>query len=232
MILLAIDTSFGSGSLALVSDQAREVVSLPAEWKSTTLHAELQQLLRRHGLNPSQIDAYAVANGPGGFTGLRIGLTTAKALAEVNGKPILTISTLEVVARAAREKLPAGFSGHLAPLLDARRGQVYAALYRPEARGFQTVIGQTVCSLQKFLAQLREVGAAETHFCGREIGLFEQTIAAEGWDSARLIAVESSLAETLASIAIPRLKAGSGVSPAGAEANYVRASDAEIFWKG
>src|SRR5262249_51636691 len=155
---------------------------LPAEWKSTTLHGELQQLLARHGLSPSQIDGYAVSNGPGAFTGLRIGLTTAKALAEVYEKPIVTLSTLEVVAWAAREKLPAGFSGHLAPLLDARRGQVYSALYSVEHQGLQKVIGQSVCALRTFLTQVRESGAGQVHFCGPEIESFEQAIREAGWE--------------------------------------------------
>jgi tRNA threonylcarbamoyladenosine biosynthesis protein TsaB len=232
MILLAIDTSYGPGSLALVRQEAREVVSLPPEWKSTTLHGELSQLLARHGLRTSEIDAYAVANGPGAFTGLRIGLTTAKALAEVHGKPILTISTLEVVAHAGRERLPARFSGHLAALLDARRGQVYASLYRELPQGLQPVIGETVCALQRFLAHAKDVASGETLFCGPEIELFEAGITEAGWERASLITVASSLADTLASLAITRLKMGLGDLPAAAEANYVRPSDAEIFWKG
>src|SRR3990172_1829154 len=112
MNLLAVDTSSGPGSLALARDDGWcEMISLPGEWKSTTLHAEIARLLDRHSLKSRDLDGYAVANGPGTFTGLRIGLTAVKALAEVHGKPIVTISTLEVLAAAARSTLPASFMG-------------------------------------------------------------------------------------------------------------------------
>jgi len=152
MNLLAVDTSSGQGSLALARDDGWcAVVPLTAEWKSTTLHAELARLLERHGLTSRDLDGYAVANGPGAFTGLRIGLAAVKALAEVHAKRIVTISTLEAVAEAGRELLPASFSGDLAALLDARRGQIFGALFRVEGPVLHQLIGDCVCPLRAFL---------------------------------------------------------------------------------
>jgi tRNA threonylcarbamoyladenosine biosynthesis protein TsaB len=233
MILLAVDTSSGDGSLALAREDGwREVAALPAAWKSATLHGELDRLLNRHGLKSRDLDAYAVASGPGAFTGLRIGLTAVKALAEVHGKPVVPVSTLEVVAAAARDSLPQTFSGELAPLLDARRGQVFAALYGAEPDAVRAIAGESVGSLQSFLDRVRANSRGDLRFCGPEPALFSREIMAAGWNESFLISTPAALAGTLARIAFRRLKRGEGVPAAAAEANYVRRSDAEMFWKG
>ena len=233
MNLLAVDTSSGQGSLALARDDGWcEVVPLTAEWKSTTLHAELACLLERHGLTSRDLDGYAVANGPGAFTGLRIGLAAVKALAEVHAKRIVTISTLQVVAAAGKELLPASFSGELAALLDARRGQVFGALFRVEGPVLHQLIGDCVCPLRAFLERVRATGGADVRFCSTELDSFAVEIRSAGWSDQALLAVSPNLAGTLARIGIERLKQGRGLAAAAAEANYVRPSDAEIFWKG
>ena len=233
MNLLAVDTSSGQGSLALARDDGWcEVVPLTAEWKSTTLHAELARLLERHGLTSRDLDGYAVANGPGAFTGLRIGLAAVKALAEVHAKRIVTISTLQVVAAAGKELLPASFSGELAALLDARRGQVFGALFRVEGPVLHQLIGDCVCPLRAFLERVRATGGADVRFCSTELDSFAVEIRSAGWSDQALLAVSPNLAGTLARIGIERLKQGRGLAAAAAEANYVRPSDAEIFWKG
>ena len=233
MNLLAVDTSSGQGSLALARDDGWcAVVPLTAEWKSTTLHAELACLLERHGLTSRDLDGYAVANGPGAFTGLRIGLAAVKALAEVHAKRIVTISTLEAVAEAGRELLPASFSGDLAALLDARRGQIFGALFRVEGPVLHQLIGDCVCPLRAFLERVRAIGGADVRFCSTELDSFAVEIRAAGWSDQALLAVSPNLAGTLARIGIERLKQGRGLAAAAAEANYVRPSDAEIFWKG
>ena len=233
MNLLAVDTSSGQGSLALARDDGRcEVVALTAEWKSTTLHAELARLLERHRLTSRDLDGYAVANGPGAFTGLRIGLAAVKALAEVHAKRIVTISTLKVVAAAGKELLPASFSGELAALQDARRGQVFGALFRVEGQMFHQLIGDCVCSLPAFLERVRSAGCVDLRFCSTDLDSFAAEIRTAGWSDRALLAVSPNLAGTLARIGIERLKQGRGLEAAAAEANYVRPSDAEIFWKG
>ena len=233
MNLLAVDTSSGQGSLALARDDGWcEVVPLTAEWKSTTLHAELARLLERHGLTSRDLDGYAVANGPGAFTGLRIGLAAVKALAEVHAKRIVTISTLQVVAAAGKELLPASFSGELAALLDARRGQVFGALFRVEGPVLHQLIGDCVCPLRAFLERVRATGGADVRFCSTELDSFAVEIRSAGWSDQALLAVSPNLAGTLARIGTERLKQGRGLAAAAAEANYVRPSDAEIFWKG
>jgi len=233
MILLAVETCSGQGSLALARDDGWcEPVGLPAEWKSETLHIALARLLEQHGLRSAALDGYAVASGPGPFTGLRIGLTAVKALAEVHQKPIVTISTLEVVAVAARRDLPDSFAGTLVPLLDARRGQVFGAMYRVEKNLLRRLTVDSVGSLRAFLDHVHSSGSSGVRFCAPQIELFAAEIVRAGWTESSLLAVPSQLAATLARMGLERLKNGEGVSAAAAEANYVRSSDAEIFWKG
>ena len=156
MMILAVDTCSARGSLALARlDGLLELVELPSEWKSTTLHGEIAGLLGRHGLRCEQLSGYAVTSGPGAFTGLRIGLTAVLGLAEAHSKPVVAISTLRVIAAAARAQLPPSFSGSLVPLLDARRGQIFGALIRPDGDGFSPVLEETVCALPALLERIR-----------------------------------------------------------------------------
>src|SRR5579884_3647985 len=86
------------------------------------LYEHVARLLERNGLRPSDVACFAAAAGPGSFTGVRVGLAAAKGLADATGRPAVGISNLRALA---------GFGSHpvRATLLDARRGQVYAALY-------------------------------------------------------------------------------------------------------
>jgi tRNA threonylcarbamoyladenosine biosynthesis protein TsaB len=129
MILLAIDTSGKEGSIALarVPEDAREsseltileVVPLEGGTFSAQLVPQIASLLAKHGLSKNDIAAFAVASGPGSFTGLRVGLAAIKALAEILGTPIAAVSRLEALARAP------GIRGTLIAALDAGRGEVY-----------------------------------------------------------------------------------------------------------
>ena len=237
MIVLAVDTSSEQGSLALARDDGWcETVALPGEWKSATLHAGMVRLLGRVDLKSGVLDGYAVANGPGTFTGLRIGLTAVKALAEVHGKPIVTISTLEVLAAAGRETLPTSFAGEIAALIDARRGQIFGALFRIESGAEGATLGPVipdcVCPLKTFLARVRAADGGDVRVCATEWILFSNELTAAGWKETSRLTVAPMLAGTLARMGIERLKQGLGLTAEAAEANYVRASDAELFWKG
>ncbi len=231
--MLAVDTSSGQGSLALArEDGGCESVELPAEWTSTALHGELQRLLQRHGIKSANLDGYAVANGPGPFTGLRVGLTAVKGLAEVHGKPMVLVSTLELLAEAAREQLSPSCDGMLAPLLDARRNQVFAALYETQEDKLALVVEECVCALPLFLERVRAAAPASVRFCTTEPERFAGEIVRSGWDESALVKVAPNLAPTLARVGLRRLRQGLGVPAAQAAANYIRLSDAELFWKG
>jgi len=128
MTFLAFDTSGGMCVLALAEDEgAVRAVSI-FEGKRTLsrrLLGEIDGLLTRNGLSLSDMTAFAVGVGPGSFTGVRVGVTTAKTLAQVTGKPLVGVGTLDAYAFALKD-----LGRPLIPVLPSRRGEVYAAVYQ------------------------------------------------------------------------------------------------------
>ncbi|MBI4442639.1 MAG: tRNA (adenosine(37)-N6)-threonylcarbamoyltransferase complex dimerization subunit type 1 TsaB [Acidobacteria bacterium] len=248
MIVLAVDTSSGQGSLAVLREGVEQdrqqclshVVELPPGQHSTTLHREIIRLLERCHLRLSDVTGYAVTTGPGPFTAVRVGLTAVMGLAEAQGKPVVAVSSLETLACAALQKAGTSLEAHgtksvpwlLAPLLDARRGQIFGAVYQCDRDGWRLVVEQTVCSLEAFLQRLRECCYPELYFCATEMERFSPQIEKMGWGRSAMIGVPPQLADSLARVALERLQKGQGVSATAADANYVRPSDAEVFWKG
>ncbi len=173
---------------------------------SHTLFGEIEALLARHERKLADIDLYAAANGPGSFTGIRVGLAAIKGLAEVAGKPAVGISNLDALAEFGSSELRA-------PVIDARRGEVFAALYGPDS----IIIPESVVPLAAFIER---VGDRPVEWI------------TNGFDIGRAAThAPPELAATIARIAIRKLKAGGKCDPILLEAKYVRRSDAEIFWK-
>src|SRR6266571_2036950 len=134
MLLLAIDTSGRLGSIALArghedgSCDVIEVVPLAGGTFSAQLVPQVAAFLSKHGFTKYDIDAFAVASGPGSFTGLRVGLAAIKALAEILGKPIAAVSLLEAVSAAGQSH------GRVMATLEAGRGEVYVGEYEVAER--------------------------------------------------------------------------------------------------
>jgi len=232
MIVFAVDTCSEPGSLVLLREgHLPAVVALPPGRYGTTLHDEIARLLSRCHLQPADITGYAVTSGPGSFTGVRIGLTAVKGLAEAHGKPVVPVSTLQTIAAAA--VLAAGLTSPvtLAPLMDARRGQIFGGLYRNDPDQFQTLAPKRVCSLRVFLESVQEAELPQVYFCGTDLERFAPEIEKAGWDRSALISVPPLLAEALAQLAVRKLEKGLGGAAGDGEADYVRPSDAELFWK-
>src|SRR5688572_14298429 len=127
MRILAIDTTSEFGSLALHADgETLEEVPLRApDGFSQVLFGYIDALLRRHDWSLDSIDVFASAAGPGSFTGVRVGLTAAKGLADATGGGALAVSNLKALAEF-------GSSSARAVVMDARRGEIYAAVYDAE----------------------------------------------------------------------------------------------------
>src|SRR6202521_2437187 len=134
MLILAVDTSTGMGSTAILreAEVLAEVSGYEETAYSARLFRDIALLQDRANFRLDQIDVFAVAAGPGSFTGLRVGLTAVKAWVEVYGKPIAAISGLEAIAAefVAGETHSASNAHIIATFLDARRGQVFGAIYR------------------------------------------------------------------------------------------------------
>jgi tRNA threonylcarbamoyladenosine biosynthesis protein TsaB len=137
MKVLAIDTSSRCGSVGLCEDGVllREVSVLSREAYSATLLPCVHQLLESLNLPMDEIDVFGVTLGPGSFTGLRVGVATVKGFAWSMKKPVVGLQSLEVLAHNIRRE-----GVVLVPMLDARKGRVYGAVYRWSNGRLQTVI--------------------------------------------------------------------------------------------
>ncbi len=220
MLTLAFDTTAEFGSLALVRDGeilAETLLHAP-EGFSGMLFQQIDALLGREGVALADIDVFAAASGPGSFTGVRIGLAAAKGLAEVLGKKAVPVSNLEALSRFG--------SGNLrATVLDARRGEVFAALYAADS---SLVIGEQVLRFPHFVEML---GDLDFEWVSPHFDPFLPALAGTSLADLPLTVVPRAIAGAIGQIAAQRVLAGAAGEPAAVEANYVRRSDAELLWR-
>jgi tRNA threonylcarbamoyladenosine biosynthesis protein TsaB len=223
MLILAIDTSGKQGSIALarapeISTQGGELeiiefVPLSGGTFSAQLVPQIATLLVSHGFSKSDLGAFAVASGPGSFTGLRIGLSAVKALAEVLQKPIAAVSLLEVCASSSREQ------GKVMAALDAGRSEVYVGEYEiPCESG--TVPRERLLSRNEFFAQARGWTVVTPEL------VLAEAAAAQG---IRVLALAPLSAAAVAALGWAKLRSGETVTPERLEANYIRRTDAEML---
>ena len=155
LLILGIDTTTLSCSVALLQDEniLAEMTSNIRKTHSERLMPLLDQMLTESGIEREAIDAVAAAAGPGSFTGLRIGVATARALAQGLNIPAVPVCTLEALAEA----VPAP-GALICPLLDARRSEAYTALYRRSLKppfALETLIEPAALSLGALIEALR-----------------------------------------------------------------------------
>jgi tRNA threonylcarbamoyladenosine biosynthesis protein TsaB len=126
-LILNIDTAVQSASVCLAeNEKIIDVLINPSEKESAFwLHSAIQNLLQLNNTNLQQIDAVAVSAGPGSYTGLRVGMATAKGICYALPKPLITINTLQMMAASVNNSL----AQLLCPMIDARRMEVFTALY-------------------------------------------------------------------------------------------------------
>ncbi len=218
MLLLAADTSGKYGSIALArcgadaGCEVLEVVPLIGGTFSAQLVPQIAALLAKHGFSKQDIGAFAVASGPGSFTGLRVGLAAIKALAEVLGKPIAAVSLLEAVAIAGRVR------GRVVAALDAGREEIYAGEY--EIGNVSTLLRERLLTREEFLA------AADGHTVVTPDNNVADAVRGKGL---QVEEIERPRSDVIARLGWKKVSAGETVSPEALEANYIRRSDAEIF---
>jgi tRNA threonylcarbamoyladenosine biosynthesis protein TsaB len=232
LITLGIDTCEARGSVAvrkgdaLVSVQKHE----SAEDYSSWLLPAVERGLRSAVATLREVGLLAVASGPGSFTGLRVGLTTVKAWSELFGIKVVGVSRLEVMARQVADA-----SGFVAATFDAQRGQVFGGLYKWEGnRGLILIEEEMVASPEGFMGWVKQHAAGEPiQWITLDPRLFE---AVPAWKerAARgegMILSADGLAAGVAELGEERAREGKFTDPLLLDANYVRRSDAEIFWK-
>jgi tRNA threonylcarbamoyladenosine biosynthesis protein TsaB len=161
--VLGIDTATPRISVALVDDDVtlgeREIV---VEKNRTGLLVVLDELFAAAGVRPHELDAVAVGAGPGSFTGLRIGMATAKGIAFAANRPLWAVSSLAALAHSELQRDPRGI---VVGVLDARRGEVYAGAYRRD--GARTaLVGQERVLAPRDLTSLVESRTEDTRYTG------------------------------------------------------------------
>jgi len=192
--ILALDTTSEHGSVAIRSGGVT-VADIPVHAPDGFAHIlfpAIEQALTAAGLRLNDIDCFAGASGPGSFTGVRVGLSAVKGLAEAAGKKAAGVSNLRALALFGHASLRA-------PVLDARRGQAYVAVYDAKLK---LVVDEAVVDLAEWKQNL-------------------------GLDVEFITSVPHNLASAVAQIA----EWETWSDPAALDANYVRRSDAELFWR-
>jgi tRNA threonylcarbamoyladenosine biosynthesis protein TsaB len=232
VIVLALDTCDSRGSVAVLRDATvlRVVAHDSSEDYSSWLLPAVGRVLRGSALKMANVDGYGVAAGPGSFTGVRVGLTTAKAWAEVYGKKISAVSRLEAIAMQGVVE-----SSHVAAFVDAHRGQVFGAIFRRKGEVLERLGEEMVIPPGKFIETAAELAKDESiSWVSIDAGVL---ISEEKWKARekrgeQVESVSCVLAPTIGRIGSRELAAGRFTDALSLDANYVRRSDAEIFWKG
>lgn len=172
MIWLGIDTANSPLSVAVVKDRTvlAEQSSMMKINHSLRAMPAVEEICRQAAITPADIDAIAVSEGPGSYTGVRIGVTIAKTLAWTLNKPLYGVSSLRILAMNGGL-----FGGLVCPLIDARRGNVYTAVYRAEGERMPAVIEDKHCALTDLLEELSS-RSERVLFIGEDVQLHAETI--------------------------------------------------------
>lgn len=233
MRVLALDTTTRTGSVALVDDDRviDERSGDAARTHAERLPGEIVALLDAHGLAMSSVELFAVASGPGSFTGLRIGIATMQGLAFVGGRRVVGVPALEALGHLA--SLDSVADGYVAAWMDAHRRDVFAALYRvtpaplfvPER--LIDVEGPTVGDPASTLSRWRqEIGDASVTVMGDGAQMFADLIARDA--PAWRVVSPPMLAGAIGRLALARARRGETVDAAGVRPLYIRRPDAEL----
>jgi tRNA threonylcarbamoyladenosine biosynthesis protein TsaB len=220
MLTLAVDTTAEFGSIALASEfeVLEEVLLHETHGHSTSLFGQISALLERKSVRLEDIGLFAGASGPGSFTGVRVGLSAVKGLAEVLGKPAAAISNLRALASF-------GTANARATVIDARRGEIFGALFDSDGAA---IVDETVISFPRFLELLNE---RSFEWVCADFTPFIAMLAGNRFEATPVVNAPRALAGAVARLALRRLREGGLCDPAAIEANYVRRSDAELLWK-
>jgi tRNA threonylcarbamoyladenosine biosynthesis protein TsaB len=226
MRTLALDTTTRAGSLALLDGDrlVDERIGDALRPHAERLPAEIIALLSAHGLTVADVDLFAIAAGPGSFTGLRIGIATIQGLAFVHRRPVVAVSALEALAQIGSGHSSAG--DVVGAWIDAHRGDVFSALYRVAAAPMYEN------------ARLVEIEGPAVDDPAATIHRWSALTTTSAFvligdrlprDAARFTMVAASpLAGVIGRMAVCRAQRGETVTAAGIQPLYVRRPDAEV----
>ncbi len=224
MKVLAIETSTMLGGVA-IADEKGLIAETRLNVKSThseRLMATIDEQLRQSDMTLGDIDVFVVASGPGSFTGLRIGLSTAKGLCFATGKPLVMVPTLEAFARS----FP--FSKHpVCVMLDARRGEVYAAVFQWD-KGFVKLLDEVSASPEDLF---RDVDSPVV-LAGEGAQVYRDRLLALLGERAMFAPLETMVPSpaNVAILGLEKALQGEFTDASAAEPFYIRKSEAEVKW--
>jgi len=218
-LVLGIDTCGPSGSVALgrLVGTRLELLGqteLAGRSYSATLVAAVGELLKLNGVLLRELGAIIAVNGPGSFTGVRVGLSAVKGLAEPSGIPAAVVSRLEVLAGKTNSEK----AGVLAAALDAHRNEVFLRVEMAGGRTREVLAGRADLVAMELLPAAIAVceDAAEE-------------LIRDAWPAAMVERVSAPMASDALELAVPKIRAGAFVDLALLDGHYLRRSDAEIF---
>jgi len=216
--VLAVDTTTARGSLAIVDDdEVRvEVRRETADGHSTWLLPTVEEVLHGLSLSAFDLDGFAVAVGPGSFTGLRVGLATVQGLALATGRLVAGLSSLDVLASSARDE-----GATVVALMDAFRGEVFAAAYE-RGRGLRGT--RVVGTLDGVLHSLIDGAPEPLAFVGDAARREREALRGRA-PGARFPEVPLFLASELGRQGALVLRRGDGVAPRALRPLYLRGAD-------
>ncbi|MBA2538785.1 MAG: tRNA (adenosine(37)-N6)-threonylcarbamoyltransferase complex dimerization subunit type 1 TsaB [Deltaproteobacteria bacterium] len=213
--VLGIDSATLSAGIAVLDDDVvlGHAIHDTSERRSADLLVSIDALCTRLGVAPLSLDAVAIGAGPGSFTGLRIGMATAKGIAFAAGKPLWAVSSLAALAFDAVGNMPAR---SVVAVLDARRGEVFAGCYRDG-----TLVGEERVMPPVELAPWAAALVPEAEFAGDALAVYP--VLGPLTDRWLPVMTPSGVAVATLALASPRVNVLTSGAPM-----YIRASEAEI----
>lgn len=224
MRILSVETSTMLGGVAVMDESDGLIIEARLNVKSThseRLMTEINHALKRAGIGINDIDVFGVSIGPGSFTGLRIGLSTVKGFSFATGKPVVAVPTLEAFAW----NFP--YSSYpVCTMLDARKEEVYAALFRWKDKGFERIIKETSVNPEELVKAI----VGPVIFTGEGALLYRESIIRVAGKNA-IFAAPQLMTPSPANVAylgLERAMAGDFSEPVSLIPFYIRKSEAEI----
>ncbi len=226
MMILAIETSTMLGGAAIMDDEKGLISEIRLNVKTThseRLMTAVDAILGQSDLTLDALDAFAVAAGPGSFTGLRIGLSTVKGLSYATGKPLVAVPTLEAFA------LNFAYSAYpVCLMLDARKSEVYAAVFSWKRGGFEKTFEERSIRPETLMNDFRET----VLFAGEGASLYADLIRETMGERALFAPPEKMVPSpaNVAAIGLEKALKGEYTNAADALPLYIRKSEAEVKW--
>lgn len=223
MRILALDTATKSCSVAITEEKTvlKELTADSGQTHSRHLLEMVHAVMQSTGFTMSRLDGFAVTRGPGSFTGLRIGISSIKGLALAVNKPVMGVSSLEALA----EQSGLG-AGRICAIIDARKGEVYAAFYQVTPAGIFPENAEVVLPPHELLMDISQ----PCLFVGSGAVIYHDLIAEKLGDRARFAQStrHNIRASTVALLALKRFQNGEVGGIAELVPHYIRKSDAEL----